>query len=161
LAAKPQGLKVTKSQIKQTIDLEDIFDGKVKDDVKIDFVSRCVDRIIERTQDGIDRGQRRFKPYSKEYAERKGVGVNDVDLTLFGDMLGSIEARFLRGQKAELYIDGTKNNLKAYNHMTPKDDKNKLPQREFFGLTKAQMREIAYEIEDERDGDIYDQEAFS
>jgi hypothetical protein len=162
MAAKPSGLKVEKTEVSQEIDLVDVFDGKVTTEAKVEFVNRVIEKMIERTQDGISRGQRSFEPYSKEYAEKKGVGVKDVDLTLFGDMLGSIEAKFLRGQKAKVYIDGKKNNLKAYNHMTPKDETNRLPKREFFGMTKRQLKEVAYEIIDELgEENVYDEEAFA
>jgi hypothetical protein len=47
--------------------------------------------IQDRSFRGLDRNNRNFKKYSEEYAEKKGVGVNDVDLTLTGEMLDSIE----------------------------------------------------------------------
>ena len=159
---KPKGLKVTKQEISQVIELEDIFGGRVSRLARDQFASKVIEQMIERTQSGISRNKRSFTEYSKEYAERKGVDRKDVDLTLFGDMLGSIEAEALRGQKIKISIEGTKNNLKAYNHMTPKDEVNKLPQREFFGMTKQQLREVAYEvIEELGESNVFDEGSFN
>jgi hypothetical protein len=49
--------------------------------------------IQEETQDGIDQNGKRFKPYSKGYAEfRKEEGrSNKVDLTFTGHMLNSMK----------------------------------------------------------------------
>ena len=47
--------------------------------------------IQDRSFRGLDRNNRNFKKYSEEYAEKKGVGIGDVDLTLTGEMLDSIE----------------------------------------------------------------------
>lgn len=39
------------------------------------------------------KGQGRYKPYTKAYADRKGVNRRDVDLTLSGEMLKSLRAK--------------------------------------------------------------------
>jgi hypothetical protein len=47
--------------------------------------------ITTRTLNGFDRNNKKFKKYTKDYAEFKGVGVNDVDLTFDGEMLSELE----------------------------------------------------------------------
>jgi GNAT superfamily N-acetyltransferase len=44
-------------------------------------------RVVERTLSGFDYRNKAFIPYSPSYAKFKGVGVNDVNLQLTGQML--------------------------------------------------------------------------
>lgn len=46
---------------------------------------------MSRTLNGLDKNNKEFGKYDKKYAEFKGVGVNDVDLTLDGEMLDNLE----------------------------------------------------------------------
>lgn len=46
--------------------------------------------IQERSIEGRDKNEDKMPKYTKAYAERKGVGVSDVDLTDTGDLLSSI-----------------------------------------------------------------------
>lgn len=62
---------------------------KPRDRVRIAEV--IIDHIINRSAAGLDRNNKKFKKYSKEYAEKKGVGVSDVDLVLSGEMLEELE----------------------------------------------------------------------
>jgi len=50
-----------------------------------------LDIIVSRTLNGMDKNNKKFKKYTKEYAEIKGTDVSDVDLTFSGDMLDSLE----------------------------------------------------------------------
>jgi hypothetical protein len=61
---------------------------KPKERVKIAEV--VIEHIINRSAAGYDKNNDKFKPYSEKYAEKKGVGINDVDLILTGEMLDSI-----------------------------------------------------------------------
>lgn len=62
---------------------------KPRDRVRIAEV--IIDHIINRSAAGLDRNNKKFKKYSKEYAEKKGVGLSDVDLILSGEMLEELE----------------------------------------------------------------------
>ena len=70
------------------------------------FGSEMVDRIVERTQKGLDVKLNKFKPYSQSYYERKRTGGlkrqatqfkpssrKDVNLTLTTDMLNSFHVK--------------------------------------------------------------------
>jgi hypothetical protein len=62
---------------------------KPKDRVQIAEV--IINHIISRSAAGLDRNNKKFPKYSKDYADSKGVGVNDVDLILSGEMLEELE----------------------------------------------------------------------
>lgn len=47
--------------------------------------------IQDRSFRGLDRNNRSFKRYTEEYAEKKGVGVGDVNLVLTGEMLDELK----------------------------------------------------------------------
>lgn len=61
---------------------------KPKDRVKISEV--LINHIINRSAAGLDKNNKKFPKYTKEYAEIKGVGVTDVDLIMEGELLESI-----------------------------------------------------------------------
>jgi hypothetical protein len=48
------------------------------------------DQIRERTRNGTSADGVRFIRYSEAYAKRKGVGTNDVDLTVSGELLDQL-----------------------------------------------------------------------
>jgi hypothetical protein len=62
---------------------------KPKDRVKIANV--IIEHIINRSASGYDRNDNKCNPYTEKYADKKGVGVNDVDLILTGEMLDELE----------------------------------------------------------------------
>jgi len=98
-----------------------------------------IDVIIERT-----RGQGRpltggsFAPYSEQYAKIKGVSVNDVDLTLFGDMLNSLQVGEISGDKLIINSDDSFQYPKLFNHNTG----DTVPKREFFGILKSEINNV-------------------
>lgn len=62
---------------------------KPRDRVKIaEFV---IDHIVARSLNGLDKNNKKFPNYEIDYANKKNVGVGDVDLTLSGEMLESLE----------------------------------------------------------------------
>ena len=63
----------------------------IKPSERVKMAEMIINVIINRSVAGIDKNNKKFPKYSKEYAEKKGVGVNDVDLILSGEMLESIQ----------------------------------------------------------------------
>jgi hypothetical protein len=51
---------------------------------------RLVEQIVDRTRRGESADGVRFIRYSQRYADQKGVGTNEVDLTASGDMLDNL-----------------------------------------------------------------------
>jgi len=110
--------------------------------------------IIKRTQSGKDIHDRPFVPYSKQYAEYKQENdrsATPVNLTYNFDMLGSIffDVNQAGGNlSGRLFIPGVVNvaNTKTPNAATKAYMHNngvgKMPKREFFGLSKAQVDKI-------------------
>jgi hypothetical protein len=62
---------------------------KPKERIKIAEI--IIEHIVTRSANGLDRNNKKFAKYSDSYAEKKGVGVSDVDLILTGEMLDSLE----------------------------------------------------------------------
>lgn len=86
--------------------LEDMFDDLNATQTFITFGEKMVNRIIERTQKGLDVFGKKFKQYSKSYYEKKKEGKfkrqadqfrpssrSDVNLTLTTDMLNSLQVK--------------------------------------------------------------------
>lgn len=145
--------RVSKSQqkIAQKIDLEDIL-GREPTPIERDrFIQEAIEFMISRTQSGEDRNGKEFKAYTKDYADFKGVSRGDVDLTLFGDMLLSIQGENL-GSEVEIKIEGEEA-AKAYGHITGFKGHPTIPngkyKRDFFGLSEDEARFIAEGIRGE------------
>lgn len=103
-------------------------------------------RILERTEFGRDYRNRKFAPYSKKYAKRKGVGRSSVDLRLSGTMLGAIETRVLNPHHGQVLITsramaGTsaKSDMIAQIHTT---GTGRQPRREFMNITKIALQKF-------------------
>ena len=82
---------IEENNISQTINLREVYGRTPTIEEKVEFADLARNEIIDRTQNGKNIDGRRFPQYTEDYAEFKGVSRNDVDLTLFGDMLNSIE----------------------------------------------------------------------
>lgn len=127
----------------QEINLSELLGREPTPTEKEAFVSEAIDLIIERTQSGVDLNGKKFKPYTKEYAELKGVSRGDVDLTFFGSMLGSLDGA-ADNDSVTLFINDETETLKAYNHNVG----DTLPKRTFFGLKQDEAELIAAKIEE-------------
>jgi hypothetical protein len=134
--ADENNITITKKKTQQVFDLKEIF--SVEEGEKIpaafakEFGQQMEELMIIRCQEGDDINGEKFAPYSsKRYADEKGVGVNDVDMILTGDMLGSLETKVKSG-KVTVQITGEKNLLKSFNHNT--GDSKGMPERKFFGV---------------------------
>ena len=98
-----------------------------------------IDAIISRTRDqGRPLTGGKFADYSEAYAKKKGVGVSDVDLTLFGDMLDSLSVTGISGKKIRIESDDPFQTPKMFNHNTG----DTLPKREFFGILSTELENI-------------------
>lgn len=129
--------KYSLNGISQEIDLSEVLGRNPSEVEARQFIDDAINLIIERTQSGEDINGKAFKPYSPEYADKKGVSRNSVDLTLLGDMLAGINGE-ADGATVKLFIDDDQV-PKAYNHLVG----DTLPKRTFFGLTKPEIETIA------------------
>lgn len=131
---------ISVDEMRQEIDLAEIYGREPTPQEASEFAELARGLVIDRTQNGNKRGGGKFQSYSPEYAEFKGS--SEVDLTLFGDMLNSVEAR-PDGSKVELFIDDDLNTKKGYNHHVG----DTLPERPWFGLTENEAYGIAKQVE--------------
>ncbi len=111
------------------------------------YGKRIVDRIIERTLDGIDRNGVRFTAYSKTYRDSDVFKIyqknpGEVNLKLTGEMLASLKTG---GNGPILRVDliGSENKAKAHGHVngirTRGGGKVK---RDFLGLPDEELESI-------------------
>lgn len=143
--------KVSLDKIEQEIDLSEFIDFDFTDErsLKEAIGQAIIDKIVERTGDGIGVNGKRLKsPYSKEYShslEFKAAGKkpNKVNMELTGDMLASLDVLALDGSKIIVEVGDPDQIPKAYNHIVG----DTVPKRNWFGITKAEISAI---IEDFR-----------
>jgi hypothetical protein len=143
--------KLSQSEIYQEINLGDLLGRTPTRDEAQAFAQEAIERIIERSQSGTDVNGKQFKQYTKEYAEEKGVSRGDVDMTLLGDMLLSIDSR-ISGDRIRIEIPSSES-AKAYGHITGFKGHPTIPQgkykRDFFGLSRNEAEQIAESVKDQ------------
>ena len=146
--------KVTKSTIEQEIDLGEIFgiDATDAPALKNALAQAIIDHIVSRTQDGkgmrfggygSGTGLKLKSPYSKEYQESlefkaAGKKATEVNMTLTGDMLASLDVISTRGNKIKIGISDDLQILKAFNHITG----DTVPERPWFGVNRDELEQI-------------------
>lgn len=122
--------KYSKKEVSQRFNLKELLGYEPSEDQKKLFYELAVDAMAQRTLNGDDINGENFAPYSPNYAKKKGVSVNSVDLVLTGEMLSSFEESQVQKNVVKIKIAEGDNTLKAYNHNVG----DTLPQRQFFGL---------------------------
>jgi len=150
--AKTKGLKLTQSEVSQTLDLNDLFGANFSGNSGLAQAigQAMIDKIIERTSSGkgLD-GVKLKSPYSKMYAESLefkafGKSKNKVNMELTGQMLGTLDVVGNDAGKVTIgWIDDNEN-AKAYNHNVG----DTVPKRPFFGLSKSELDDIKLEFID-------------
>lgn len=122
------------------------------------------DAVIEfirmRTLNGKDKNNRKFAKYSKEYAERKGVDRDSVDLMFSGDMLdglrllshspGKIEVGYNADSELNGRVEG--NILGTYGNSEPVTRP-----RDFLGIAKKDLSELTSGLNDIDDVQLTDE----
>lgn len=133
--------KVPKLKLK--IDLVELFGESVKKATVRQAIGQdIIDTIVSRTKDNKDVNGSPFKKYSKDYINSlkfKAFGkTEDVDMTLSGDMLSSMQVIKTNSNTIEIGFDDELNNAKAYNH----NFGDTVPKREFFDITNNELESI-------------------
>lgn len=145
--AKPIGnLKLSLDEVSQTINLSKEAGIDLSDDPALvnEIGQEIIDFMVDRAKDGRGLGGVKLKsPYSKEYSESlefKAFGKNksEVNMTLRGDMLSSIDLVNDDPSKLKIAIAEDDEIPKAYNHNVG----DTVPKRPFFGLDKSELEEI-------------------
>lgn len=129
-------MPIKKNKISYELDLEDLYDKyKVKQSKRKELSEIIGNELFNSTLDYLAKQNSPVKDGSykkgldKDYAKFKGSKIADLQLT--SDMLESVTISPTK-KNVTLKITDTKEKKKAFNHNTPKDEKNKLPQRKFI-----------------------------
>lgn len=139
---------IEENKIEQVINLREVYGREPTIDEKVEFLDMARNEIIDRTQQGRDINGRRFKNYTKDYAEFKGVDRNDVDLTLFGTMLNSIDTE-IQGDNVVIKMADDQTG-KAHGNITGSYGQptgNNAKARDFFGLNRKDIDRLAKQVE--------------
>ena len=93
----------------------------------------------------MDKRNRKFKKYSDSYAKKKGVGEDDVDLVLSGELMDKLKV--LKTKPGEItigYEKGDDVNDKAEGNILGSygRDPNPKKARDFLGLTRNDLMSI-------------------
>lgn len=130
---------ISKDEMSQEINLKRLLGRDPTPSEKTFFGELAIEQINTRTLDGSTIHGGNFKRYSKEYADKKGVSRDSVDLFLEGDMLDSLE--FTETDNGiKLFIGGADvETKKGFNHHVG----DTLPKRPWFGVTTDEARNLA------------------
>ena len=144
---------LSKNSPKITINLNEMFGDEFPDSeaLKLAVGQAIVDRIRERTRDGISKDGRTFKKYSKSYIDSLpfksfGKSAGDTNLTLSGDMLGLMDVVDTEGGRITIGWEDDTQAAKAHGHIT--GAKGNLPVRDFFGLPQTEIEDIKEQLAD-------------
>jgi len=153
-----QAPKIRKTKISQKINLKNEFgvDLRGKDSLKQALGQAIIDKMVTRTEAGegmrfgsagIGQKVKLKSPYSKPYTESldfkaAGKRKHKVNMTLTGDMLGSIDVLSIKGNTIEIGIDDDLESKKGFNHITG----DTVPRRPFFGVNGRELKEIKREF---------------
>ena len=151
------GLNLDKDDLYQEIDLKDFGLDDV-DSAKAEAIGQeLIDLMIERTTEkskSVD--GRQLPSYSKSYKESETFEqygkTNKVDMTLSGDMLGSIDV-LEAGETVKIGFIDTLQSNKAYGHMTGMEGHpfldGKVKARKFFGVGVGAIEDVVAKYRDD------------
>jgi phage gpG-like protein len=113
-------------------------------------LERQKERIIDRTQEGIDVDGQPFAPYSPGYAKEKashGLNGGFPDLRWSGEMLGSLKVQSHSDTEYGIGIYGDEEDAsKAEAHDNGVPGRN-LPRRHFLGMSQSDLEQIGHDIQ--------------
>jgi hypothetical protein len=146
-----KGLKITKKEVSQTINLEKEFgvSFRGRTDLKQAIGQALIDKMVERTQSGVDVNGSSFKGYSPSYVKSDefkafGKSKGDINLTLTGDMLNAITPQGESAETIKIKQTGRTNILKQFNHNTG----DTVKKRKNFGVTSREIKEVKEDFKD-------------
>lgn len=129
------------AKLKTTIKIPSGLSSSRKEELAMALLSA----IQFNAKSGYDKDGNRFVKYNKDYAEEKGVGVRDVDLTLSGEMLDALKILKIGPDYVDVGYDGrTKVSGKAEGNILGSYGRTPNPEkaRDFLGLPEKAIKEI-------------------
>ena len=138
------------------------FTQPIKPKERVKIADALLTHIVGRPMAGLDRDNNKFEKYSDKYADRKGVGVNDVDLLLSGEMLSELQVLKVDSSGVEIGYKGSKdligkvegNILGTYGQPEPIPGKA----RDFLGILPDDVEVIIDSYIDEDLKDLSEEE---
>jgi len=136
---------MSEPQKKKRINIPDNFDATARELIG----QKIVDRVLERTAEGLDINGNKFKSYSDGYANSlefkiAGKSKNDVNLRLTGDTLDSLSVlEHGPGYILVGYNEGTAENDKAF----WSEAQDKEVKRNFLGVSPNELELIIAEVQ--------------
>lgn len=141
-------VELVKKATGSNIDLRDAYLRTLSNDqIKREFGKRCIDSIIDRTLEGIDKNGSNFKGYSKAYKNSDtfkiyGKSPSQVNLKLTGEMQAAIDVTEINSRSIVLGFIDQEQNDKAHGHV---HGANYLPVRDFWGISEKDQISILKE----------------
>jgi hypothetical protein len=142
---------IKEDDVHQTIELDELFGVDFSGDRALREVigEAILEKIRTRTADGKAIGGNKDlkKPYSESYKKSdlfRGFGKSEdvINMSLTGDMLGLMDIVDQDDNSITIGWDDSEQTAKAYNHNVG----DTVPKRPFFGLTSAELKELAREL---------------
>lgn len=137
--------------VELSISLTELFGvDSIDEGVAYAIGSELVDRIVSITESGRSPKGNSLKSYDKDYIDSEefkaaGKSANDVNMTLYGDMLAQLEPiRFVNGSIVLGWQDSLQQK-KAYAHMTGFKGHPTIkngPKREFLAVSQKMLDEV-------------------
>ena len=135
-------IEIDAKDIQPVIDnLSRFSDQVTSDDVLLSLAQKVKDSIFLRTMRNQDINRKSFNPYSKKYAETKGVSTAQVNLysqNMGLHMLDAMAIRIISNDASEVYFNNREKGELAFKHNTGKGAKK----REFFGVTNEDLNNL-------------------
>lgn len=147
----PKGIvkKLAGNDPKLRIDLKELFGENIPDSqlFRQSFGQAVLDKIRERTEENKDVEGKRFRNYSKAYAESiefaaYGKSKSDPNLQLTGDMMAFMDVIDEGEGFIEIGWADSEEAAKAHGHITG----NVGVKRDFFGLRPSEVRDLVEEF---------------
>lgn len=146
--AKIKGLNLSKRDVSQTINLEEMFGVSFQGEkaLRMAIAQKVIDYIVKRTQEGKDISGKNLAKYHPDYVasaefELAGKSKNEVNMTLTGNMLAQLDVLSDSPNTIRIGWEDNEEILKAYNHNTG----DTVTKREFFGITNKEAKEVILE----------------
>jgi phage gpG-like protein len=141
-------------KVEYKINLETMFAARLDiDDATKEAIGQAIiDKIVERTQDNLDKNNKSLGSYSKSYRSSVEFEIlkgakRAVDLTATGDMLAALTITKTTPQTITIGFNDTEQNTKAYGHISGMEGhpvlEGRVQKRDFMGLPDEELNKIS------------------
>ena len=131
-------VKIDNAQLKAVSRRLDKFSKNVANKSIMNHMALVVkNKILLRTNSGVDVNKKPFEDYNADYADEKGKTI--VNLTDTVEMLNSITQKALSSTKAKVFFTSKEQATKALRH---NNGIGNLPKRFFFGVNEKDESDL-------------------